>query len=575
MTSPIERINALTQNAKSTWFALLSALLFVGVTLMGVEHIDFYGVDRATQLPLINVSVPTPLFFYGAPLLIAAIYSYFHLYLIRLWDALGAAPARHEGTRLGEAIAPWLVSDAALHLRARLRGDNCAAPRALESASMLLNILLAWVFGPFVLAWLWWASMPARTWEMTTIAGLCLLAALIAGGASLAMMVQRMRRELEEGYQSLWSGVPAMALMTGVIPLVLALGLQRTAGKAEYLAPLILTGENLVEKPANWLPEEIARKDFKATWCKREGIKPCRDLGATDSRFLAEWQSRHLLQIQSFRVPRWSKPNARKPNFRNAELTQAFLPNTDLNHADLSGARLQEAILSYSTLSESNMQGAVLYNTSLRNADMIETNLFDAKMLGTELSDAALIGSDLRKAQLIGSRLTNTNLNSAKLQGATFNSVLAQNLNFSGANFSGATLLFSLIDGREFTQVWMSQRLNKLISLSKEAPNFSGSTNVGGALRNLDLSDAVFSDSSNWETVFLDGSVTLPHSLETQRQNRCQWHAEVLPDAEFYGRWRGWIEAFDIVQDEWNDLAPTDWKTVPAISPPEGCSPPF
>ena len=76
MTNPVERINALSQNARSTWFALLSALLFVGVTLMGVEHIDFYGVDRATKLPLIDVSVPTPLFFYAAPLLTAAVYGY-------------------------------------------------------------------------------------------------------------------------------------------------------------------------------------------------------------------------------------------------------------------------------------------------------------------------------------------------------------------------------------------------------------------------------------------------------------------------------------------------------------------
>ena len=44
----IDRIDALTRNARNTWFTLLAALVFVSVTLMGVEHIDFYGVDRAT-----------------------------------------------------------------------------------------------------------------------------------------------------------------------------------------------------------------------------------------------------------------------------------------------------------------------------------------------------------------------------------------------------------------------------------------------------------------------------------------------------------------------------------------------
>ncbi len=124
----IARINALTTNARNTWFALLGVLVFVAITLAGVEHIDFYGVDRATKLPLVDVSVPTRYFFYAAPILTAAIFCYFHLYLIRLWDALGAARPKVNATWLGTAISPWLVTDAALHLRRRLRADNCTPP---------------------------------------------------------------------------------------------------------------------------------------------------------------------------------------------------------------------------------------------------------------------------------------------------------------------------------------------------------------------------------------------------------------------------------------------------------------
>jgi hypothetical protein len=114
----IEHINALTRNTRSTWFDLLAALVFVTITLMGVEHIDFYGVDRATKLPLVDVEVPTRYFFFAAPRLTTAIYCYFHLYLIRLWDALAAAEPTPNGRPLGPQITPWLISDAALHLRA-------------------------------------------------------------------------------------------------------------------------------------------------------------------------------------------------------------------------------------------------------------------------------------------------------------------------------------------------------------------------------------------------------------------------------------------------------------------------
>ena len=151
----IDRIDALTRNARNTWFTLLAALVFVSVTLMGVEHIDFYGVDRATKLPLVGVDVPTRYFFVAAPILIAAIYGYFHLYLIRLWDALGAAPAQPDGLRLGDVITPWLISDAALHFRYNYRHDDCTTPRPLEGGAMLLNLLLSWVFGLSVLAALW------------------------------------------------------------------------------------------------------------------------------------------------------------------------------------------------------------------------------------------------------------------------------------------------------------------------------------------------------------------------------------------------------------------------------------
>jgi len=93
----IERIDAVTRNARSTWFGLLGLFTFVMITLLGVEDIDFFGYDRATQLPLIGVSVPTTTFFIAAPILTAAIYAYFHFYLMKLWDALGRAPKHRVG----------------------------------------------------------------------------------------------------------------------------------------------------------------------------------------------------------------------------------------------------------------------------------------------------------------------------------------------------------------------------------------------------------------------------------------------------------------------------------------------
>ncbi|MDK3072018.1 hypothetical protein QO034_02760 [Sedimentitalea sp. JM2-8] len=47
---------------------LLGVLVFVGITLLRVEHIDFYGIDRATALPLVSVEMTTRSFFVAAPI---------------------------------------------------------------------------------------------------------------------------------------------------------------------------------------------------------------------------------------------------------------------------------------------------------------------------------------------------------------------------------------------------------------------------------------------------------------------------------------------------------------------------
>ncbi len=90
----IARINELSQTARTTWFALLGYLAFVGVTLLGVEDADFFIDSRQTDLPLVGGAIPTSSFFKFAPILGAALYIYLHLHLRKLWEALHAPPPK-------------------------------------------------------------------------------------------------------------------------------------------------------------------------------------------------------------------------------------------------------------------------------------------------------------------------------------------------------------------------------------------------------------------------------------------------------------------------------------------------
>ena len=80
----IARINEISALARTSWIGLLAYLAFVFVTLLGVQDADFFVPSRQTQLPLVNVSIPTASFFYFAPILASALFIYLHLFLLKL-----------------------------------------------------------------------------------------------------------------------------------------------------------------------------------------------------------------------------------------------------------------------------------------------------------------------------------------------------------------------------------------------------------------------------------------------------------------------------------------------------------
>ena len=165
--------------ARTSWIALLGYLAFVGVTLLAVEDADFFVPSRQTQLPLVNVAIPTASFFVFAPILAAALYVYLHIILLKLWDAIAD---RHRADRstaspLGDHLVPWLVNDWALTLRGRPFSPPArSAPSATSRASSSSGPP-----PPLALFGFWWRSMPAHNAWLTLLLAACFLIALHAG----------------------------------------------------------------------------------------------------------------------------------------------------------------------------------------------------------------------------------------------------------------------------------------------------------------------------------------------------------------------------------------------------------
>ncbi|WP_299962158.1 pentapeptide repeat-containing protein [uncultured Roseobacter sp.] len=514
----LSRVQALTANARNTWFILLAVLIFVGVTMLGVRPIDFYGVSRDTELPLVGVSVPTRLFFYTAPILTVAVYGYFHLYLVRLWDALGELPESIKDRRLGDAVTPWLITDTALTLRRHLRKDGCCQPRALEFPSVFWNIVFAWLAGPVVLLYVWFQSLPARDLALTGVAAAMFVFSLIFGLGSAMMIFYRMRGGAgDPAHQVKKAGFLSALIGTLAALPIGALSWLVTERPGHYLARLDLTAENIVERPAGWLPYEIARNEFLVVWCKREEETPCTLIGLDEPQrkaFNNEWWARHRTLLADMNRPLWEREGADRPNFNNAILRLVFLAGANMRGEDylLRGTILTRAQLEGANLRKVTMKDVVLRGVRMARANMTRSTLEDVDLQGALLDDAIFRNAEMVRVQLRGAFMNGTDLN--------------------------------------------------------------GSVNNGGLLRNIDLTAVVFDKRTDFRNVFLDGTVQLPEGFQNQMGHPCQWVDQDLDDEAFFGRWRGWIEAAppEYAPPAWEQIAPDDYKDTSAIPPPPGCT---
>jgi hypothetical protein len=173
----VERINALSATARTSWLALLAFLAYIGITLLAVEDADFFVTSRRTDLPLVDISIPTFSFFIFAPPLAAALYIYLMIHLLRLWDAIADAPKRIDDQPLGEYLHPWIAKDYAL----TLKGESSLRPRPLRPIGNFATLALVWAAAPAVLLGFWWRSATSHNDLLTLAIAVSFFLALRAG----------------------------------------------------------------------------------------------------------------------------------------------------------------------------------------------------------------------------------------------------------------------------------------------------------------------------------------------------------------------------------------------------------
>ncbi|MEO0427057.1 MAG: pentapeptide repeat-containing protein [Pseudomonadota bacterium] len=495
----LDHIRELSQNARTTWFGLLALLAFVTVTLMAHDDTKFFAAGVETELPLVGISVPTTAFFIAAPLLLAAVYAYLHLYLMALWDALAALPQEKGAPPISERVYPWLLTQAALWLRRVIRKDGASPRRALGMATALISFLITWIFGLLALGRLWTESFAYHEEYLTLWIATCLAAAGFIGVRSLFAMWRLMAGTQHARAHSF---PPWLALTTTLaLPLVAVWSWERTEGGAVIyraaernrivialfqtaesrntadgvaalptvlaewgdgqsndsdkirrwhpLAPLSTANmleSELTQRPPDWRSWSNWMEDFEKEYRDRKGLTAAelRESGNT-AEFETDAKERFADYIAKLEAPNLDGRDVRQAalwgafipgaNFREANMQRAILFEAELQGADLTGAAMQEAILS-----KAQMQGADFSGAGMHSANLIGAEMQGAILRRAEMQESDASSAEMQGAILFGARMRAADFSGANMRGADLVSAEMQGADLSHAKLQGAVL---------------------------------------------------------------------------------------------------------------------------------------
>jgi uncharacterized protein YjbI with pentapeptide repeats len=440
--------------ASTVFFGLLAASLYSWLTIASTTDVALITGTSSSPLPIINTNIALSGFYFAAPLILIAVYFYFHLYLQRLWGALASLPAVFpDGATLDRKAYPWLLNGLVwAHFRKLEVGQ-----RPLTIVENVVSVFLAWWVVPLTLLAFWLRFLPRHYWLGTWLHVFLITSATGFGVYSYRLVVQTLREGqtsatlfTQPSSPSRMSDRPVWARVLRAIPhyrpdwvsstlltLIMVLSLsaavdpadpnERPVGMAAYLFSAVgyrtyadLTDDDVSTKPSGW----TGRKETADV-----------EIAQVKGADLEDRDLRNANASGAFLV------NARLAgaDLRGAMLWQADLRGADLERANLTGASLTRSNISDANLSRADLSAASLSHADLSAADLSGANLIHADLAFAKLRDADLSAADTWLGELLGRGFIHADLRGAKLIGADLSGAkLGNALHVTQAQLHGA-----------------------------------------------------------------------------------------------------------------------------------------
>ncbi len=415
-----------SKNTRKIFLAMLLGSAYSALTVFSTKDAALLTNSASSPLPIIGTPIPIAGFFGVAPVILFAIYLYFHFYLQRLWEALADLPAGlPDGRPLDKRAYPWLLNGLVRSHFLQLKEDR----PPLSRLQALVSTLLAWWAVPFTIALFWLRYLPRHEWVGTGFHLAFLVLAIVC-----AVWFQRLARITLRGqlptpirfegnwrrakpYKQALKKTYKLVVISGVV-LLFAVGVSYGAinGTPRWQATGAGAVMTRLRKTIPQILPIVGARAFADISGQEVSTKP------------PNW-------FRDGELPRLVKgARLEYADLRNAYASSAFLVNANLGLANLQGADLRLANLQGADLGGANLQGVTLGRANLQGADLRLANL----------QRAFLVWANLQGADLSAAKLQGADLSGANLQGATLGRANLQGADLGGANLQGTVGLTAI-----------------------------------------------------------------------------------------------------------------------------------
>ena len=489
----LSNIAEASKNAAHVFITMLAACVLSWLTVASTTDVGLITNTPTSTLPVIGTVLPIVGFYVAAPILLLAVYVYFHITLARLWEGLTALPAVFpDGRRLDQVAYPWLLNGLVCLYFYRLRDKNKRPPFAWSQ--FFLALMLAWGLVPLTISLLYLRYLTRQDWPVT-LENIVLLA--LAAGFGLRSFL--LARRILSGREC-WSprtdiGCVAASILLFMIVLIFAFGsifafpesidedlrkgerekiprIWVTAGCSSRGTELKIAQEFRIQLPGSLKFLHLFPYEIHATGLRRAIPKVFQSLPLPFGPFAnlaeaevstkpANWTNEEKalelvraapLKGRNLRYADGYRAFLVRADLRQADLTRAFLYKADLRRAQLEFAKLRGADLQGADLQGANFRKAGLVDAKLQGANLQQANLQQANLVGADLE-----GAKLQRAELKWARLGDASLHSAELHNADLLGAKLQHADLGGANLTEAKLQGADLEGANLTEASLQQ----------------------------------------------------------------------------------------------------------------------